>query len=202
MDESPDHEPTLIERGMGVHLNNSIAVRRGTRNSRPARWELQTPHPPSRGGTAKGRTSKSESPPRPPRTCPGSGTRQVATPPGYAPNARERQHMRMAPLRLAEKLPRPAEINASHDDNTAEKTLKEYTHSSKASGARPASPLARPHGIAQQPGEKNVPSAKRQHLRDPKGYPYRCSGATVGDNHRGLLKNRGNPFYFVKTKHK
>jgi hypothetical protein len=45
MDESPDHEPTLIEWGMGVHLNHPITARRGTRNSRPARWELWTPHP-------------------------------------------------------------------------------------------------------------------------------------------------------------
>jgi hypothetical protein len=27
MDESPDHEPTLIERGMGVHLNYPIIAR-------------------------------------------------------------------------------------------------------------------------------------------------------------------------------
>jgi hypothetical protein len=129
MDESPDHKPTLIERGMGVHLNNPIAAQRGTRNSRPARSELRKPHPPSCGGTAKGRTNKSESPPRLPRTGPGSGARRKATPPGYAPNARKRQHMRMAP-------PRPAETNASHDDDAAEKTLKECTHSSKASGVK------------------------------------------------------------------
>jgi hypothetical protein len=29
MDESPDHEPTLIERGMGVHLNHCQMVRSG-----------------------------------------------------------------------------------------------------------------------------------------------------------------------------
>jgi hypothetical protein len=83
----------------------------------------------------------------------------MATPPGYAPNTRERQHMRMAPPRPTETLLRPAEINTSHNDDAAEKTLKEYTHSSKASGARPAGPLVRPHGIAQQPGGKKVPSA-------------------------------------------
>jgi hypothetical protein len=26
MDESPDHEPTLIERGMGVHLNHPLTA--------------------------------------------------------------------------------------------------------------------------------------------------------------------------------
>jgi hypothetical protein len=167
---------------MGVHLNNPIAARRGTRNSRPTRWELLTPHPPSREGTTKGRTKNSESLPRSPRMGPGSGARRAATPPGYAPNACERQHMRMAP-------PRPAEINTSHNDDATEKTLKEYTHSSKASGARPAGPLVRPHGIAQQPGGKKVPSSKRQHLRDPNGYLRKCSGATVGDSHKGPLKN-------------
>jgi hypothetical protein len=65
----------------------------------------------------------------------------------------------MAPPRLAETLLMPAETNTSHIDKAAEKTLKEYSHSSKASGARPASPLARPHGIAQQPGGKKVISA-------------------------------------------
>jgi hypothetical protein len=66
--------------------------------------------------------------------------------------------MRMAPSRPAETSPRPTETNASHDDNTVEKTLKEYTHSSKASGARLAGPLARPHGIVRQPEGKRVPS--------------------------------------------
>jgi hypothetical protein len=42
MDESPDHEPTLTEWGMGVHLNHPITAQRGIRNSRPDRWELQT----------------------------------------------------------------------------------------------------------------------------------------------------------------
>jgi hypothetical protein len=56
MDESPDHEPTLIEQGMGVHLNHPITARRGIRNPRPDRWGLQKPHPSSRGGTARERS--------------------------------------------------------------------------------------------------------------------------------------------------
>jgi hypothetical protein len=40
-----------------------------------------------------------------------------------------------------------------------EKTLQEHPRSCKASGATPASALARPHGMAQQPGGKKVPSA-------------------------------------------
>jgi hypothetical protein len=113
----------------------------------------------SREGTARGRTNKSESPPRSPRTGPFSRARHTATPPEYAPNARECRYVRMAPPRLAETPTMPAETNTSHNDDTAEKTLKKYTHSSKASGARPAGPLARPHGTVQQPEGKKVLSA-------------------------------------------
>jgi hypothetical protein len=60
MDESPDHEPTLIERGMGVHLNHPPIARRGIRNSRPDRWGLWKPHPPSRGRTARARLKQDE----------------------------------------------------------------------------------------------------------------------------------------------
>jgi hypothetical protein len=125
MDESPDHEPTVIEWGMGVHLNHPITAQRGTCNSRPARWELQTPRPPSRGGTARGQTEKLESPSRSPRMGPGSGARREATPPRYAPNARERRHIHTVPPKPAEISPRPAEINASHKDDVANKTLEE-----------------------------------------------------------------------------
>jgi hypothetical protein len=60
MDESPDHEPTLIERGMGVHLNHLITAQRGIRNPRPDRWGLRKPHPPSRGGTVRERSKQVE----------------------------------------------------------------------------------------------------------------------------------------------
>jgi hypothetical protein len=55
MDESLDHEPTLIEGGMGVHLNHPIAARRGICNPRPDRWGLWKPHPPPREGTVRAR---------------------------------------------------------------------------------------------------------------------------------------------------
>jgi hypothetical protein len=45
MDVSPDHEPTLIERGTNVHLNHPITAQRGIHDSRPTRWESWTPHP-------------------------------------------------------------------------------------------------------------------------------------------------------------
>jgi hypothetical protein len=148
MDESPDHEPTLIERGMGVHLNHLIAAQRGTRNSRPARWELRTPRSPSLGGKTRERIDKSESPPRSPRTGLGSGARRTATPPGThrtqtMPNTcawhrRGRLKYRRCWLKLT--LRTRAE--------PAQKTLQERPRPCKASGARPAGPLARPHGIA------------------------------------------------------
>jgi hypothetical protein len=56
MDESPGYEPTLIEWGIGVHLNHPITAQRGTHNSRPARWELRTPRPLTHGGTGRERT--------------------------------------------------------------------------------------------------------------------------------------------------
>jgi hypothetical protein len=60
MDESPNHEPTLIERGMGVPLNHPLTARRGIRNPQPDRWGLRSPHPLSRGGTARARLKQDE----------------------------------------------------------------------------------------------------------------------------------------------
>jgi hypothetical protein len=60
MDESLGHEPTLIERGMDVHSNHPLTAQRGIRNSRPDRWGLRRPHPPSRGGTARVRLKQDE----------------------------------------------------------------------------------------------------------------------------------------------
>jgi hypothetical protein len=45
MDVSPDHEPTLIKRGMVVHLNQPLTTQQGISDSRPARWESLKPHP-------------------------------------------------------------------------------------------------------------------------------------------------------------
>jgi hypothetical protein len=62
LDESPDHEPTLIERGMGVHLNHPPTARRGIHNPRPNRWGLWRPHPPSvegRRGCVSNKTKSS-----------------------------------------------------------------------------------------------------------------------------------------------
>jgi hypothetical protein len=43
--------------------------------------------------------------------------------------------------------------------DSAKKTLYEHSRYCEASGATPATVLARPHGTAQHPGGKNVPSA-------------------------------------------
>jgi hypothetical protein len=72
---------------------------------------------------------------------------------------------------------------------TREKPLQEHSCSCRASGARPASPLTRPHGTALATRREECPISKRQHLRDPNGYTRRCSGATIGDSHKGPLNN-------------
>jgi hypothetical protein len=87
----------------------------------------------------------------------------------------------------------PVEINTPHAGGSREKTLQEHSHSCRASGARPAGPLTRPHGTALATRREERPISKRQHLRDPNGYTHRCLGATVGDSHKGALNNRGKP---------
>jgi hypothetical protein len=114
--------------------------------------------PPPCRRVVKGRTNKSESSPRSPRGGPGSGARRTATPPEYAPDADECRHVRMTLSRPAETLQMPAKTNTLHTDKRCKKTLQEHPRSCKASGATPAGALARPHGTAQQPGGKNVPS--------------------------------------------
>jgi hypothetical protein len=65
-----------------------------------------------------------------------------------APNANHARYVRVVPPRPAEISLMPAEINTPHTGRTCEKTLQEHPRSYKASGARPAGPLAWPHGIA------------------------------------------------------
>jgi hypothetical protein len=106
-----------------------------------------------------------------------------------APNADDARYVCVALPRPAEISPMLAETNTPHTGRSCEKTLQEHPHSCKASGARPAGPLARPHGIAPATRGEERPISKRQHLRDPNGHTHRCSGATVGDNHKGPLNN-------------
>jgi hypothetical protein len=46
---------------------------------------------------------------------------------------------------------------------------------------------------------EECPISKHQPLRNPNGYHYRGSGATVGDSHRGPLNNRGKPISFANN---
>jgi hypothetical protein len=96
----------------------------------------------------------------------------------------------VAPPRPAGISPMPIETNTQHISRLR-KTLQEHPCSCKASGARPAGPLARPHGMAQATRREESPISKRQHLRDPNGYTRRCSGATLGDGHKGPPNNQG-----------
>jgi hypothetical protein len=108
MDESPDHEPTLTERGMGVHLNHPITTQWGIHNSRPARWGLRKSHPPPRGETARERIKQVE------ELAPiaSNGPRLGSLTHGYttwgAPNTDDARHVRVAPPRPAEISPMPA----------------------------------------------------------------------------------------------
>jgi hypothetical protein len=72
--------------------------------------------------------------------------------------------------------------------------LQEHSRSCRASGARPAGPLTRPHGKAFATRKEERPISRLQHLREPDRYTRRCSGATVGDSHEGPLKNWGESY--------
>jgi hypothetical protein len=148
MDESPDHAPTPIKRGMGVHLNYPITARRGIRNLRPDRWGLWKPHPPFGGGTARERTNPSR------RTRPDRLERAQARGLdarlhllGRTERRRCQMCARGAP-RPAGTLPMPVEINTPRAGGSREKPLQEHSRSCRASGVRPAGPLMRPHGTA------------------------------------------------------
>jgi hypothetical protein len=144
---------------------------------------------------AKGHTDKSESSPRSPQVGPCSGAQRTATPPGLARNADECRYMRMAPPSPAEILLMPTETNTSYTDMTLRKNLagaptllqgcRGYTR-----GCASAPPR---NSIATEREES--PISKRQPLRVPNGYHCRGSGATVGDNHKGLLITRENPLF-------
>jgi hypothetical protein len=167
MDESPDHEPTLIERGMGVHLNHPITARRGIRNPRPDRWGLRKPHPLSRRGTARERSKQVTELAPIARTGPGSGARRTVTPPRV-------HRTRAVPVMcvwhrrgLLEHCRCRLKLTPRTLVDFAKKPLQEHSHSCRASGARPAGPLTRPHGTALATRTEERPISKRQYLRDP-----------------------------------
>jgi hypothetical protein len=188
MDVSPDHEPTLIERGTNIHLNRPLTARRGIHDSRPARWESWTPHPSALRKGGEGAYGQAGELDLIALSGPRLGAQRTATPPGYAPNVGKCRYVRMAP-------PRPAETNTSHTGSTLWKNLAGvctllqgfggYTR-----GCTSASPW---NGTTIKKEES--PIRKHQPLRVPNGYRRKGSGATVGDGHKGPLNNRGkHPF--------
>jgi hypothetical protein len=160
MDESPDHEPTLIERGMGVHLNqpNNSSMRNTQFATRSMGVVDTSPLCP-----AKGRRRDVKIRWRAPLDrLNWAQARGLDAWVHFLETHRTQayaKYMRMAPPRPVEILPTPAETNTSHTGRLCEKTLQEHPRSCKASGVTPAGALARPHGTTQHPGGKNVPSA-------------------------------------------
>jgi hypothetical protein len=154
--------------------------------------------PSARGETARERTKQVE------ELTPiaSNGPRLGGSTYGYtswgAPNADNAKYVRVAPPWPAGILPMPAKINTPHTGRSCEKTLQEHPRSCKASGARLACPLARPHGIALATRGEESPISKRQHMQDPNGYTHRCSRSTVRDSHKGPLNNQGRPAYLRK----
>jgi hypothetical protein len=178
---------------MGLHLNHPITAQREIRNPRPDRWGLWRPHPLSRGGTVRERpnTSRRARPDRLERAQ-ARGLDARLHPLGST-ERRQRQSCVCGAPRPAGTLPTSVEINTPHARGSREKPLQEHSRSCRASGARPMGPLTRPHGIALATRREERPISKRQHLRDPNRYTRRCSGATVGDSHKGPLNNQGKP---------
>jgi hypothetical protein len=97
-------------------------------------------------------------------------------------------------------LPMPAETNTSHTGRLCEKTLHEHPRSCKASVARPACPLARPHGIAQQSGGKDVPSASVSICGILTDTPADAQGLLSGTTIRVPKKPGGTHLLSQKTK--
>jgi hypothetical protein len=114
----------------------------------------------------------------------------MATPPGMH-RTRKISVARASP-KPAEASPMPVETcTTTADENSAKKPLQEHSRSCRAWGARPAGPLTWPHGKAFATGREERPISRLQHLREPDRYTRRCSGATVGDSHKGPLKTGG-----------
>jgi hypothetical protein len=171
MDESPDHEPTLIERGMGVHLNHPPTARRGIRNSRPDRWGLWRPQPPSRGRTARARFKQDEELAAIVEWAQARGLDARLHLMGCAERGRYQLRVRHR-SRLRHRRCRLRHVPRSLT-KFREKLLQEYSRSCRASGARPAGLLTRPHGKAFATRMEEHPISRIQHLGEPDRYAHR-----------------------------
>jgi hypothetical protein len=168
---------------------------------RPARWELRKPHPPSRGETTRERTKQvgeltpiASNGPRLGGSTHGYTSWRCTERKGMPNTCAWRRRGRLEYCRCRLKLT-PCTLA-----DFTKKPCRNIHAPARLRGLVPASLLARPHGIAQQPGGKKSPISRRQHLRGPKGYTRRCSGAVVGDSHNGPLNNQGEPTFFRKNK--
>jgi hypothetical protein len=182
----PRANPYQTGHGLPLELPDNSSTRNPQSTTRSRGVVETSPSVPRRDGEGTYKY-KSESSPRSPRTGSGSGARRTATPhrePRTQTALDECVWHTEAGWNIADvgRNKRPARWRVS------EKPLQEHSHSCRASGARPAGPLTRPHGTALVTGREECPISKRQHPRDPDGYTRRCSGATVGDSHEGALK--------------
>jgi hypothetical protein len=154
MDVSPDHEPTLIERGTDIHLNHPLSAQRGIHDSRPARWESWTPHLSTlrKGGEGAHKQVRELAP----ITSSGPRLGGLDARLHLLDMHRTRANDDTCAWHCRGRLKQTPRTPATR----CGKTLLDCTRSTKASGATPAGALARPHGTAQQPGGKKVPSAR------------------------------------------
>jgi hypothetical protein len=203
MDGYPDHEAYPYRTGHGRPLepptNNSTRNLQSTTRS----MGLRGPHPPSRGGTARARL-KQRRRARPDHLewaqargldarlhllgCTGREW--------YRSRVRHRSRLKHRRCWLKHE-PRPL--------IKFRKKNQEHSRSCRASGARPAGPLARPRGKTFATRREECPISRLQRLREPDRYTRRRSGATVGDNPEGPPKYRGEsylkPVKTQNTKH-
>jgi hypothetical protein len=114
-----------------------------------------------------------------------------------APNADNAKYACVASPRPTKISPIPVETNTPRTGRFCEKTLQEHHAPARLRGLDPRVASAAPRNSTGYQGEER-PISKRQHLQDPNGYTHKCSGAIVGDSHKGPLNNQGKPAYLHK----
>jgi hypothetical protein len=175
MDESPDHEPTLIEWSMGVHLNHPITAQRETHNSRPARWELWMPHPfvPRRDGEGAYKQD-------------GEHPSITLTGPRLGGSTHDYTSLQCTGRR---RMPNTCAWNRRGRLKLTPRTRADFAKKPCRSTHAPArlwglQPRVRSAPARNSPASRREerPISKHQPLRDPNGNHRRGSGATVGDS--------------------
>jgi hypothetical protein len=160
-------------------------------------------HPPSRGGTIRERSKQVEELTLISSNKPRLGGSAHDYTSWDAPNVDDSGYVRATPPRPAGILPMPVETITPHAGKSCvKKPLQEHPRSCKASGARPAGPLARPHRIASATRGKNVPSASVNICGILTDTPTDARGLLSGTTLRVPQTTRGNPLKLVKNKRK